>query len=445
MSRPMVKDEMDDTKAPTGTAEITAERYISADYMAREFEQLWPKNWLMAGLAQDVREPGDYFVFNLGRESIVVSGTEAGGVAAHYNVCQHRGAKILVNDLGSLEKFVCPYHGWTYAPDGKLLHVPEEEKFPQGLPCEELSMQPVRCEVWAGMVWVCMDDDVPPLKEFLAPMIEMIDPFRVEDMVLFVDQTVSLDCNWKAVMDNFGELYHVEHIHPQHQTIFDCPAATTELWAGGHNRVLIDGFTVNTSLPIPDEVPDSQHLQMEAVGLDPEDYRGRVLDVRRDIQVAKREKGRSLGFDYDQLTDEELSDIVQYNIFPNIVMANQPEEVWIMRSRPHATDPNKCYWDKFTLRMLPNNDAEWKANISFNLSDKKLPTDETERPEHEDFTQDEVIAGKHSMTITVDQDVHLIRDIQAGMHSRGFKRAWLHEDEDRVQHYHDWVDTFMAG
>ena len=56
---------------------------------------------------------------------------------------------------------------------------------------------------------------------------------------------------------------------------------------------------------------------------------------------------------------------------------------------------------------------------------------------------DEIIAGRISMNLTVDQDVHYLRDMQAGMHSRGFKQAWLSEDESRVQHFHDWVDTWM--
>jgi hypothetical protein len=61
------------------------------------------------------------------------------------------------------------------------------------------------------------------------------------------------------------------------------------------------------------------------------------------------------------------------------------------------------------------------------------------------FTQEDVIAGTHSMTITIDQDIHYLRDMQAGMHSRGFSRAWLNEDESRVQHFHDWLDIWLDG
>jgi phenylpropionate dioxygenase-like ring-hydroxylating dioxygenase large terminal subunit len=423
---------------------ITAERFISREYLAREWKNLWPKVWLVAGVEQDVAEPGDFFVFNLDPESIIVSRTEAGELAAFYNVCQHRGARILLSDRGVMDRYTCPYHGWTYANDGTLVHVPDEDRFSRGVPCERLSLKPVRVEAWGGVVWICMDPDASSLDEFLGPIKEMVAPFRPQDMRLVEDQTVQLDCNWKAVFDNFGELYHVEHIHPQHELIFDCPTSVAELMDRGHTRVLIDGFTVNTRLPIPEEVPPTQWAQMKALGMDKEDYRGRVLDVRRDVQIRKRELGPSLGYNYDLLSDEQLSDIVQYNVFPNAILVLQPEELWILRSRPHATDPNKCYWDKLALRMLPDPKVPESANLSFNLDQDGSP-EGTNRPEHDEFVHDDILEGRKTMTITLDQDIELIRDVQKGMHSRGFEEAWLNDDENRVQHFHAWLDRYMNG
>ncbi|MBO6657541.1 MAG: Rieske 2Fe-2S domain-containing protein [Pseudomonadales bacterium] len=430
---------------------ITAERYVSRDYMERERERLWGKAWLVAGCAQDVADPGDFFVFDLEPESILVSRSEAGELRAFFNVCQHRGARLVGSDLGSMEKYTCPYHGWTYNNDGSLCHVPDKNRFNRGIPEEQLKLPELRVADWGGMIWVCMDDQAPSLEEFLGPIIEMIEPFRPHDMRLVEDQTCRLECNWKAVFDNFGELYHVEHIHPQHELIFDCPTSTAEHFDYGHTRVLIDGFTVNSRLPIPDEVPPTQWAQMETLGMDKDDYQGRVLDVRRDIQIKKRELGPALGYNYDLLSDEQLSDIVQYNVFPNAVLVLQPEEFWILRSRPHATDPNKCYWDKFALRMLPDVELQKgakvefpplqnRANVSFNLDQN---SDGTIRPEHDEFDQEAIIAGEKTMTITLDQDIHLIRDVQKGMQSRGFREAWLNEDESRVQHYHTWIDRYM--
>lgn len=432
-----------DWRSPAPAQPITARRYTDAQYMAAEWERVWPKSWLFAGLACDVAEPGEYFVFNLGTESILVSCTDGGDIVAHYNVCQHRGARVMVNDMGWVKHFVCPYHGWEYKNDGELTVVPDEGRFSGGVDCAERSLKPVRCEVWSGMVWVCMDDDAPDLHSFLGPLPDLIDQYRVQDMTLVNDQTVSLHCNWKAVFDNFGELYHVEHIHPQHATIFDCPTAEVGLYKGGHTGVFIDGFTVNSKLPIPEMPTPHMARQMQMLGMDPEDYRGRVLEVREAVQQERRRKGPELGYDYGRLSDSELSDIVQFNFFPNTMITIQPDDALIMRARPHPTDPNQCWWDKYTLMMMPEGNDASAGALSFTpRSDPRREPDE--RPARDHFTQEQIISGEKTMTITIDQDIHLIRDVQAGMRSRGFDTALLSDEEIRVTHYHQWLDHYMG-
>ena len=83
-------------------------RYTSPEYMAAEWERVWPKMWLFAGLASDVSEPGEYFVFNLGHESILVACDDNGDIGAFYNVCQHRGARVMVNDMGWVKRLRLP-------------------------------------------------------------------------------------------------------------------------------------------------------------------------------------------------------------------------------------------------------------------------------------------------------------------------------------------------
>lgn len=435
-----------DHRSPAPTRPLTAERYISPSYMRAEAQRVWSTCWLFAGLAADVAEPGEYLVLSVGRESILVTCDDHGTVRAFYNVCQHRGARVIVNDRGWVKQLVCPYHGWTYEHTGELVVVPDEDRFEHGVSCAERSLRPVRCDVWAGMVWICMDDGAPPLHEYLGPLVDLIEPYRLADMTLVQDQTVRLNCNWKAVFDNFGELYHVEHIHPQHATIFDCPTAEVGLYRHGHTGVFIDGFTVNSRLPIPDVPPKHMASQLRQLGLDPEDYRGRVLDVRADVQRRRRELGPTLGYDYERLTDEQLSDIVQYNVFPNTMLTIQPDNLLIMRARPDPVDPNWCWWDKLTFIMLPDAAASADArpgSLSFTPRGDPRP-DPQLRPEHDEFTQDDIIEGRKSMTVTIDQDIHLIRDVQAGMHSRGFDTALLNRDEIRVQHYHDWLNHYMG-
>tara|TARA_Y100001970_G_C13518738_1_gene501925 strand:- start:171 stop:449 length:279 start_codon:yes stop_codon:yes gene_type:complete len=91
--------------------------------------------------------------------------------------------------------------------------------------------------------------------------------------------------------------------------------------------------------------------------------------------------------------------------------------------------------------MPPNEDAEVVADLQFMPKPKPIPS---VRPDREEFTQEDVIAGEKTMDITVDQDVHLIRDVQNGMRSRGFNKQVLNDDESRIQHYHDWYSWYMG-
>jgi phenylpropionate dioxygenase-like ring-hydroxylating dioxygenase large terminal subunit len=429
--------------APVAPGPITAERYVSQDWLAHEAEALWPKTWLLACLERDLKEPGDYRVFEIANESILISRTGEGALAAFYNVCQHRGARVMVNDHGWVERFVCPYHGWTYAWDGRLEVVPDIERFSQGVDCVARSLRPVQVDVFAGLVWICMDPDAIPLLDFLGPLADRIAPYRLEEMALVGDQTVSLDCNWKAVYDNFGELYHVEHIHPQHELIFDCPTAECHLFDHGHTAVVIDGHTVNTRLPIPEEPNKLLRYLFRASGGNPNSFSGSVLEIRREVQRLRREAGPRMGYDYSRLSDERLSDIEQYNFFPNSMITVQPDDALVVRARPHPTDPNRCLWDKFTFRMQPDSEVARRAGVPFEPRDSS-EVEPVPRPAHDRFTQEDIIAGRKTMTITIDQDIHLIRDVQAGMRSRGFDTAKLCDDEVRIQHYHDWLDHFLG-
>ena len=428
---------------PDRTAILDAARFTSADFMQREWDGVWTKVWLLAGFVSDLTEVGDFITFEIGRESILITRSAPGEISAVYNACQHRGNRITRLEQGSVAKIVCPYHGWTYDLDGTLADVPDSERFRQGLPCAELSLKPVRSEVWGGMVWVNMDPDAMSLADYLGDLQGQFAPYELEKMTLVGDQTVSLDANWKTCIDNFSEQYHVDFIHPQHKHYVDCYNAVNELFPYGHRRVVVHSYSLDGRYPIPEEVPPIMRGAIEPLGLNPDDFRGRVIEVRKAAQVQRRKLAEEFGFDYSRFTDDQVTDVVQFDVFPNLVMSTRPEECWIMRPRPHPTDPDKCFFDKFTLyapAKLHPGDGQRRLVGNAAYAHQELSA---ERPAREVFTQDEVIAGKNSMNLTVDQDIHLLREMQAGMHSRGYRRAWLNEDESRVQHFHDWLDMWI--
>lgn len=425
------------------SATLDAERYYDRTVMEREWQTIWRKTWLLAGLVSDIPEPGDFFLFSIGHESIIISRTNDGEVAAMFNSCQHRGNRVVADELSSVKAFSCPYHGWTYGLDGTLQTVPDKERFTQGVPCEKFSLKPVSVEVWAGIVWVNLDINAQPLSKFLGVVQDHLTPYHIENMVLVEDQTVEIDANWKTTVDNFNEQYHVDFIHPQHASFVDCRDSANELWPYGHRRTIVEGFKTNPRYGMPDEVPPVLQAMIAPLGLNPDDFKGRVGDLRVAAQKHKRELGKKLGFSYDELPDALVTDVVQYDLFPNIIATIQAESLWIMRVRPHPDDPNKCFFDKISLLLPVDIAYDAASGLSLIGDPSQQLANNGERPAHDTFDREAVITGKKSMTITIDQDVHYLPDMQAGMRSEGFNQAVLNEDESRIQHFHDWVDIWM--
>lgn len=422
-------------------ASLNKQRYISEEFADQEWRRVWSMTWLFAGLVADVPDPGDYFVYEVGAESIVVLRGDDGQLHAFYNVCQHRGNRIFSNPSGSVQQIACPYHGWRYHLDGQLAHVPDAERFCPPPTADKQSLKSVKVEIWAGLVWLNMDPESTSLIEFLGPVAQKLAPYHFENMRLVKHQTVALDANWKTLRDNFLEQYHVDFIHPQHAGFVDCCNSTNTLFPLGHSSTMVEGFVTNSRYPVPEQVPEPLQPFLQGLGMTPADFEGRVVDVRSAVQRRKRELGAELGLDYSELSDDQLSDVWQYDIFPNTFMTIHAEELWIYGPRPHASNPDKCYFDKFTLQVPRHLAVDEARGIA--LHPALLEPQPEERPEQEVFGRDEVLAGEKSLTITIDQDIYYLPDMQAGMHSKGFECAVLNKDEVRIQHFHDWVDAWL--
>ncbi|WP_164844039.1 aromatic ring-hydroxylating oxygenase subunit alpha [Croceicoccus ponticola] len=431
---------------PTERATLDREHYCGKATMQKEFDTVWTKAWLIAGIERDLEEPGDFITFDIAHESILITRTEDGGLSAVYNVCQHRGNRLHIQPYGSVARaHTCPYHGWSYGLDGTLLNVPDRDRFSPGVDCAAKSLKSVNVGTSNGLIWVNLAVDPLPLEDFLGSLVGELMPYRLEAMHVVREQTCELDANWKTVIDNFAEVYHVDFIHAQHASFVNCRDARVDLFPYGHTVFRVDGYVVNPRYPVPDEPPPILSGALQALGLDPGDFHGRVDEIRRAAQVQKRKLGARAGFDYSALTDDQVSDIWQYNLFPNTIMTVKPEEVWIMRQRPHPTDPQKCFFDKITLAMPVRQSDDETSLVLIGDVEAAKAMKSGQRPEREVFTQADVTNGSMSMTETVDQDIFYLPYMQAGMNSAGFDEAVLSDDENRIRHFHDWLATWMAG
>lgn len=194
-------------RSPIAIRNFSKDRYVSRDWFERERTALWPTTWLVAGVAADVRKVGQFITFDIGAESILVARGGDGRLRAMHNACTHRGTRLVTEPMGVLKKFVCPYHAWVYGLDGALESVPGAGRFSNGVPKEKLALHPVEVEEALGLVFVRLTPGGVSLAEFLGPVAEAIGTYRLERMSVTNDQTVSHLCNWKAIIDNFAELY----------------------------------------------------------------------------------------------------------------------------------------------------------------------------------------------------------------------------------------------
>ena len=172
-----------------------------------------PRVWLLLGRESELPNPGDWQREEVGAESILMVRQKDGGVKAFYNVCQHRGNPLVDEVTGHVRRFVCKYHSWSFTPDGELYFVPDAEDFPEGNPCGKVRLEELACETFAGFVWVNMNKDCVSLKEFLGPIWDDWSRYDLETWKRTAARTMNLPCNWKVVLDNFNESYHVPTVH----------------------------------------------------------------------------------------------------------------------------------------------------------------------------------------------------------------------------------------
>ena len=197
-----------------GYAVTDNERYLSGAWAEREWQQVFERCWLYAMPASVLAEPRSWATFDIGRESIVVTRTDAGELRAFYNVCQHRGRRLVDAPCGRSGGFVCPYHAWSYALDGAVRTVFDREVFPADLELPK-RIPPVLVDSWGGLVFVCLDPDAGPLREYLGVVPDHLACYPLDRFALVDDQTVRWDCNWRVAMDAFHESYHTLATHPQ--------------------------------------------------------------------------------------------------------------------------------------------------------------------------------------------------------------------------------------
>ena len=429
-----------------GTVSPDKSRYFSQQEHELEWEKLWKKVWVFAGLAQDLEQVGDYLKYDLGRESFVVVRTTPDEIKAFYNVCPHRGNRLVSNDFGSIGEtgcFRCSFHGWQFHLDGSLKEIRDEIIFREEVIAHRPNLIEVRCEVWNSLVFINMDDDAMPLLEYLDVIPEHLQPFPFEKLRVLRDLEICWDANWKTAVDAFVEFYHADDVHPELIPFSDTLETQYDLYKNGMSRMIIRNGYATCRVENRDEVDDALRGLVAIYGGNPDDY----ADVKghewraRALCETKRKWGRKNGYDFfENLTDDQITDDWNYHIFPTITINVFSDSMLLQNFRPHATDPEKCYYQAITLN-LPLKDPDTPVFDVNSFGPEAFGPkgwDGSVRPKRFRPTRREDYG--HVLA----QDAERVPTVQNGLRSKGFAGSLLSESECRIRHYLAEIDKYLG-
>lgn len=200
--------------------------YFDRDALDAENRNVFGRTWQLAGHADRVRDPGQFFTTTIANEPVLVVRGSDGVLRAMSNVCRHRAGPVAKGE-GKRPVLQCGYHGWTYALDGRLLQTPEMG----GVECferDDFSLPRFRVEVWNELVFVNLDTAAVPLTGFLGDLVGRLAPRNYDGYRLAARKEWSLECNWKVYVDNYLEGYHIPIVHPGLFREIDYPNYRTE-------------------------------------------------------------------------------------------------------------------------------------------------------------------------------------------------------------------------
>ena len=410
-------------------------RSRSREIAELEWDRLWTDTWILAGFSIELPEANDFIVMDIGPESIVIFRNEEMGVGAFYNVCPHRGSRLVSAPHGQLtDGFRCPMHGLQFDTAGRC-RLPRSSA--SGGPESGLSipdLTSISVEEREGMVFINLADKPGSLEKQLDDVLGQLRPFQFDKMRCDGAIRSVWPANWKAGIDAFSETYHAHAIHPQTMTTIDDYNVEFEVYPSGCSRMVVPMGVVSPREELLAALPEALATMLEQAGIDTSTYEGPQGDVREAVVERRRAEPDSL-VAWSKLSDSQIVDNWNFFLFPNVTMNIYPLGSSVLRFRPSGSDPTKCIFELFLFSMPVPEDQS--VSVPF-LDHKNENSDEKHFPVA-DVEADDPAAGE-----LLYQDAQLLFSLQRGVNSKSFRGPRLSRQEVRLEHFHKRVSELLG-
>lgn len=207
---------------------LIPDAYRDPEFYALEQKQVFARNWVVAGPASQVEKPGDIMIAEVSGQSLIILRDDQGELRSFHNVCRHRGARLCAQKGAVKRHIVCPYHGWGYNLRGECIGTPLFDKGAnrraiqmhdmshlRDFDKKDFGLIPARVEQWGMLIFVCLDEDAPPLAEALGDLPHRLANYRLHEWREIGELRYDIPCNWKLLFENAVEYYHLPWVHPR--------------------------------------------------------------------------------------------------------------------------------------------------------------------------------------------------------------------------------------
>jgi len=223
---------------------LGGEFYTSPEWFELEKQVILSQSWHCVGRFDEFERPGDFITMEILDEPVIVVRGDDGKIRALSNVCRHRSMRIAQGN-GSTKRFVCPYHAWSYARDGALVRAANMKN--ADFDPKTCKLPEFTCKTWQGFVYVNISDK----PEYLASGVERLDklimPYETGEFRIVHSTREIWNCNWKCLVENFMEGYHLSVVHPETLRGY----TPTELCAKGPSGETFTSYHANYPGDIP--------------------------------------------------------------------------------------------------------------------------------------------------------------------------------------------------
>ncbi len=420
---------------PQSLENIAFSRYTSRAFFDAEMEKVWRVAWQYACREEHIPNPGDYYVYDIGRISLVIVRTESGAIKAYHNSCLHRGTKLKPSESSGWSPTIsCPYHGWTWSLEGELSKVPCAWDFPH-LDKSRERLPEVRVDTWNSLVFVSMAKEGPSLMEYLDVMPEHFKNWDMTDWVISVHSQKELECNWKAALEAFIEAYHTAQVHPQTVPTSGDTNQQHDIFSDHISRDL-----VALGIPSPSyEKPMTQQDILDQMLMGDRAMVGDRLMVPEGMtarqvmaDVLRRKMTEEYGLDVSGYSVAEMIDSIKYTVFPNLFIFAGVSLKILYQYRPLGHDQDRCLFDIMFLRPVPKGQP------------RPAPAEPVRITEAESYA--DVPGMDPGFGLLFDQDTSIMRAQREGMYASekggGTYSFYL---ESKLRHLHHVIDKYLAA